>query len=228
MPYGLLGEAIAGNPIHSHGPAGCALLLLLLAAPQIGRRIARSQGTSLLMAAAVGALFADPNIGLSVENLAATADIAGGVITVNATGAIADGGTLTVTGPVDLRNGTRLDLRATLNRVVLRDPGQRIVGGVQVLDPDPPPFHRRGAATRRADDLAQVRDLRDPAVQVERRGAVRPAQAFGQKEIARERFEDVLPGPRRERVLPARPGGARPVAAPAVPRVIRRPPRRRR
>ena len=68
------------------------------------------------------ARLADPNIGLSVENLAATADIAGGVITVNATGAIADGGTLTVTGPVDLRNGTRLDLRATLNRVVLRDP----------------------------------------------------------------------------------------------------------
>ena len=61
------------------------------------------------------------------------------------------------------------------DRVVLRDPGQRIVGGVQVLDPEPPPFHRRGAATRRADDLAQVRDLRDPAVQVERRGAVRPA-----------------------------------------------------
>lgn len=69
-----------------------------------------------------GARLSDPNIGLSVENLAATADIAGGIVTVNATGAIADGGTLTVAGPIDLRNGVRLDLRATLNRVVLRDP----------------------------------------------------------------------------------------------------------
>ncbi|MBB1498532.1 translocation/assembly module TamB domain-containing protein [Paracoccus sp. MC1862] len=69
-----------------------------------------------------GARLSDPNIGLSVENLTATADLNGGLITIDATGAIAEGGTLTVTGPVDLRGGTTLDLQATLNQVVLRDP----------------------------------------------------------------------------------------------------------
>lgn len=59
------------------------------------------------------------------------------------------------------------------DRVVLRAPGERIVAGVQVLDPDPPAFDRRGAAVRRAAELADVESLTDPSAQVARRGAVR-------------------------------------------------------
>lgn len=60
------------------------------------------------------------------------------------------------------------------DRLVLRDPGSRIIGGVQVIDPDPIPLRRRGAATRLAADLSR-RDLNgDVAAEVERRSAVRP------------------------------------------------------
>lgn len=86
-----------------------------------------------------GARLSDPNIGLSVENLSATADLAGGLITINATGAIADGGTLTVSGPVDLRGGTTLDLTATLDRVVLRDPNlyETVASGTVAISGNP-------------------------------------------------------------------------------------------
>ena len=40
------------------------------------------------------------------------------------------------------------------DRAVLRDPGDRRLWGVQVLDPDPPPLGRRGAAGHRARDLS--------------------------------------------------------------------------
>ncbi|HRO16413.1 MAG TPA: DUF490 domain-containing protein, partial [Paracoccus sp. (in: a-proteobacteria)] len=68
------------------------------------------------------AQLSDPKLGLRVENLNATADLAGGLIRIDATGQVADGGRLTVSGPVDLRGGTALDLRVVLDRVVLRDP----------------------------------------------------------------------------------------------------------
>ncbi|HET8603447.1 MAG TPA: SelB C-terminal domain-containing protein [Marmoricola sp.] len=42
------------------------------------------------------------------------------------------------------------------DRAVLRDPGDRRLWGVQVLDPDPPPLRRRGAAAGRAHDLADL------------------------------------------------------------------------
>ncbi|MGV0749602.1 selenocysteine-specific translation elongation factor [Mycolicibacter minnesotensis] len=66
------------------------------------------------------------------------------------------------------------------DRLVLRDPGaRRVLGGVVVLDADPPALRRRGDAARRADELAGT----DPADQagrvlaeVARRGAVAQRQ----------------------------------------------------
>lgn len=87
-----------------------------------------------------GARLADPNMGLRVDNLTATADIAGGLVSVNATAAVAAGGTLRVTGPVDLRSGVPvLDLRAVLDRVVLRDPNlyETIVSGTVSITGNP-------------------------------------------------------------------------------------------
>ncbi|TDQ00987.1 selenocysteine-specific translation elongation factor [Labedaea rhizosphaerae] len=58
----------------------------------------------------------------------------------------------------------RLQLRSPLplrigDRVVLRDPGQHaIAAGADVLDLDPPPLRRSGAAARRAAALADVTD----------------------------------------------------------------------
>lgn len=59
------------------------------------------------------------------------------------------------------------------DRVVLRDPGQRIVGGGVVLHPDPPALTRRGDATRRAASLAAMSDGAGAAEEVHRRGAMR-------------------------------------------------------
>ena len=87
-----------------------------------------------------GARLADPNLGLRVENLTGTADIAGGVVSIDATAAVAAGGTLRVTGPVDLRGGAiSLDLRAVLQRVVLRDPNlyETIVDGAVSITGNP-------------------------------------------------------------------------------------------
>ena len=57
------------------------------------------------------------------------------------------------------------------DRAILRDPGgQGLLGGVEVLDPDPPPLRRRGAAGQRAADL---RHGVDAAATLARRGAIR-------------------------------------------------------
>ncbi|ALL78116.1 translation elongation factor [Pseudonocardia sp. EC080610-09] len=59
------------------------------------------------------------------------------------------------------------------DRAVLRDPGaHRIVAGVTVLDPAPPPLRRRGAARRRAGELAAATGVPDAAAELARRGAV--------------------------------------------------------
>ena len=87
-----------------------------------------------------GARLADPNLGLRVENLTGTADMAGGVVSINATAAVAAGGTLRVSGPVDLRTGAPiLDLRAVLERVVLRDPNlyETVVDGAVSITGNP-------------------------------------------------------------------------------------------
>jgi selenocysteine-specific elongation factor len=68
-----------------------------------------------------------------------------------------------------------LPLRAG-DRGVLRDPSRHsIAGGVLVLDADPPALRRRGAAQRRADELATATGRPDLEVEVGRRGAVRVA-----------------------------------------------------
>ncbi len=73
---------------------------------------------------------------------------------------------LTLHRPLPLRAG---------DRALLRDPGRQLVtAGVQVLDADPPPLRRRGAAVARAEALGdQVPDL---VAEVSRRGAVRRSE----------------------------------------------------
>lgn len=71
----------------------------------------------------------------------------------------------------------RLTLRRRLplvvgDRLLLRLPGDRILGGARVLDADPPELHRRGEAARRAGALRDMRPGGDVATEVARRGAV--------------------------------------------------------
>ncbi|AKT52917.1 translation elongation factor [Arsenicicoccus sp. oral taxon 190] len=63
------------------------------------------------------------------------------------------------------------------DRLIVRDPGRRVVvAGATVLDADPPELARRGAAGRRAESLA-IADARvDVAVEVDRRGAMLPRE----------------------------------------------------
>ncbi|MDO5499503.1 MAG: selenocysteine-specific translation elongation factor [Propionibacteriaceae bacterium] len=69
---------------------------------------------------------------------------------------------LTWSGPVPLHAGDRL---------VLRDPGRHLVlAGAVVLDVDPPPLDRRGAAKARAQWLQDAPERVDLVREVERRG----------------------------------------------------------
>lgn len=71
---------------------------------------------------------------------------------------------LTLDRPLPLRIG---------DRALLRDPGSRVVWGLTVLDPAPQPLERRrGAAARRAAELADHDGTPDLAVEVRRRGLV--------------------------------------------------------
>jgi selenocysteine-specific elongation factor len=73
-----------------------------------------------------------------------------------------------------LRPERRLPLRIG-DRAVLRDPGRRaVVAGVEVLDVLPPALRRRGAAARRAAELAEP-DVGTVAGELRRRGIVRIA-----------------------------------------------------
>lgn len=58
------------------------------------------------------------------------------------------------------------------DRALLRDPGSRRVWGVRVLDPEPPPLDRRGAAAARARVLGEVSPAPDLTGELERRGLV--------------------------------------------------------
>ncbi|TCK26087.1 selenocysteine-specific translation elongation factor [Pseudonocardia endophytica] len=76
-------------------------------------------------------------------------------------------------GLVRLRLARPLPLRIG-DRAVLRDPGgRRVLAGVTVLDVAPPALRRRGAAARRADDLADATGTPDATAELTRRGAVR-------------------------------------------------------
>jgi selenocysteine-specific elongation factor len=59
------------------------------------------------------------------------------------------------------------------DRAVLRDPSRHAVAaGVLVVDADPPPLTRRGAARLRAAELATAGGRPDPTAEIARRGAV--------------------------------------------------------
>lgn len=58
------------------------------------------------------------------------------------------------------------------DRALLRDPGRRMIWRADVLDPDPPPLRRRGAAARRARLLASADGTPNPAEELHRRGLV--------------------------------------------------------
>ncbi|MGZ5415686.1 MAG: SelB domain-containing protein [Nocardioides sp.] len=73
---------------------------------------------------------------------------------------------LTLDRPLPLRVG---------DRALLRDPGDRRIWGVRVLDPVPPQLDRRGAAARRADALAGHTGGPDLAGEVARREVVETA-----------------------------------------------------
>jgi selenocysteine-specific elongation factor len=96
----------------------------------------------------------------------------------------------------------RLRLRRPLplrigDRAVLRDPGRRqVAAGVTVLDPSPPALRRRGAAARRADELAAFDGVPDAATELARRGQVRQAElvAWGVGAGDVERLDAVTAG----------------------------------
>jgi selenocysteine-specific elongation factor len=69
---------------------------------------------------------------------------------------------LTLDQPLPLRVG---------DRALLRDPGSRSLWGVGVIDPDPAPLRRRGAAAARAKELDAMEG--SPAMHVVSRGLVR-------------------------------------------------------
>ncbi|MCK6159971.1 selenocysteine-specific translation elongation factor [Corynebacterium simulans] len=59
------------------------------------------------------------------------------------------------------------------DRFVLRGPGARhVLAGVEIVDLVPPALRRRGAAARRAEELAQLEDYRNPAQGLRHRGYV--------------------------------------------------------
>ena len=65
----------------------------------------------------------------------------------------------------------------TGDRALLRNPAeQRVAAGLQVLDADPPPLRRRGAAAARAVDLEVATGVPDLTVEVQRRGVVATAE----------------------------------------------------
>ncbi|MDD9207948.1 SelB C-terminal domain-containing protein [Georgenia sp. 10Sc9-8] len=70
---------------------------------------------------------------------------------------------LVLSRPLPLRVG---------DRAILRDPGNRRLWGVTVLDPAPPPLRRRGAAQRRAGTLTSHDGTPDLAAELDRRGLV--------------------------------------------------------
>lgn len=61
------------------------------------------------------------------------------------------------------------------DRLVLREPSRGILGGVRVLDPEPPGLRRRGDGARRAEALRALPDTGDPGYEVRRRQVVRPS-----------------------------------------------------
>jgi len=112
---------------------------------------------------------------------------------------------------VRLRLASALPLR-TGDVGLLRDPGRHLVlGGLTVLDVDPPPLRRRGAARQRADVLAGVSGEPDAAGELDRRGVVRRESllALGMPPAQVEALAARVVGDREWLVSPARAEAAR-------------------
>lgn len=62
------------------------------------------------------------------------------------------------------------------DRAVIRDPGSRVIWGVVVVDPDPPALTRRGAARRRAAELAATTGAPDLSDELRRRTVARRSE----------------------------------------------------
>ncbi len=78
---------------------------------------------------------------------------------------------------------------------LLRDPGRRVVlGGVTVLDVDPPPLQRRGSAADRATQLATVTGRPDAAAELSRRGVVRRSRLLAMG-VPAEQVQRLAGGP---------------------------------
>ncbi len=75
-------------------------------------------------------------------------------------------------GAARLTTDAALPLRVG-DRALLRDPGDRSLWGVTVLDPSPPPLRRRGAGKHRAAELAEHDGTPDIVAELRRRGVVR-------------------------------------------------------
>jgi selenocysteine-specific elongation factor len=95
---------------------------------------------------------------------------------------------------VRLRPQRPLPLRIG-DRAVLRDPGRRrVLAGLTVLDVAPPPLRRRGAAARRAVELAGMTGTPDAADELRRRGRARRADLVAMGVPARELDALAAPG----------------------------------
>ncbi|WJS84866.1 translocation/assembly module TamB domain-containing protein [Paracoccus sp. TOH] len=85
--------------------------------------------------ALTGGRLAEPRFVLAVDSLNVNADFAGGRIDVDVRGAVKAGGTITVSGPVNLAGDRQMNLDVRLADVVLRDPNlyeTRVSGAINV------------------------------------------------------------------------------------------------
>jgi selenocysteine-specific elongation factor len=80
------------------------------------------------------------------------------------------------------------------DRALLRDPGRRVLWRVDVLDPDPPRLRRRGAAARRAQQLAAADGTPRLADELARRGILRQDR-LRQLGIPRDEGDHLVAGP---------------------------------
>ncbi|MEU5843839.1 selenocysteine-specific translation elongation factor [Rhodococcus sp. NPDC047139] len=92
---------------------------------------------------------------------------------------------LTLDRPLPLRIG---------DRILLRDPGRRMIWRADVLDPDPPRLRRRGAAARRALQLAGADGTPRLADELRRRGLLHQ-ERLRQLGIPREEGDHLVVGP---------------------------------
>lgn len=81
------------------------------------------------------ARLSDPRLGLRIEGFRLAADLSGGSTAIDASGRLADGGTVSAVGRLSLADPRPIDLRVTLDGAVLRDPNlyeTSVTGTVQV------------------------------------------------------------------------------------------------